>query len=172
MKRIRSAILLTSVALSLGVWQGVAAATTSTARTTPTNVTWTEEGPYDCVGPCATATYYFAWGMAHADSKDFGTMKGSMSGTVLDYNPVTNCLDQSENWVFTTQKGDDAIYLTTTSDTLCFTADPNVSIENGAFTITGGTGRFTGATGSGTFQLTVLTHPQKGSGTFTATITY
>jgi hypothetical protein len=99
-------------------------------------------------------------------------MRSSLAGTVLDYDPVTNCLDQSENWALTTQNGDSTIYFSTTSDTFCFTADPNVSIENGTFTITGGTGRFAAATGSGTFRLRVLTHPQKGSGTITATITY
>jgi len=163
------AAFVACAALTLGVWQDVAGATTSSRATTST-VTWTEKGPYACVGPCATATSYFAWGVVHPDSKPFSTMKDSLSGTVLDYNPVTNCLDQAENLAFT--KGNDTIYFSTTSDTLCFTADPNVSIETAAFAITGGTGRFAGATGSCTFNLNVLTHPQKGSGTFTMTITY
>jgi hypothetical protein len=59
-----------------------------------------------------------------------------------------------------------------TADAFCFTDDPNVSLETASFDITGGTGRFAAATGSGTFSVTALTHPQKGSGTLTAAITY
>ena len=163
-------IIAVSVALSLSVWQGVAGATTNTADKTASTVTWTEKGPYGCVGPCTTATHFFAYGTVHADSKTFGTMKDSLVGTVLDYNKVTNCLVQTENWAFTS--GKDTIYFTTTRDTLCFTADPNVSIENGTFKITGGTGRYKNSTGTGTFRLKVLTHPQTGSGKIAMKITY
>ena len=167
MKRIIT--IVTSVTLSLAVWQGVATATTSAARTTST-VTWAQSGPYACVGPCATATYYFASGTVR--SKNLGTMKDAASGTVLHYNAATKCLIQSEHWAFTTRNEKDTIYFSTTSDTYCFTADPNVSIEKGTFKITGGKGRFAKATGSGTFRLRVLGHPQTGAGTITMTITY
>ena len=94
---------------------------------------------------------------------------------MLSYDAVTNCLTQSKNFAFTTQNGGagkDTFYISTTSDTFCFTTDPNVSTETATFDITGGTGRFAGATGSGTFAVTSLAHPQKGSGTLTATMTY
>jgi len=157
------------VALSLSVGQGVARASTTI------NVSWTIHGPYSCVGPCATATQFMGNGIAHSPLKVLGTMTYSFVGAVLDYNPVTNCLDQSENWAFTLQnghEGKDTFDLSTTSDTFCFTDDPNVSIETATYDITGGTGRFSGATGAAFSELTILTHPQKGSGTFTATITY
>jgi len=166
---ILAATLVVCVALGLSAGQGVARASTTI------DVSWTIHGPYSCLGPCATATNFMGTGIGHSESKALGTMTYSFVGTVLDYDPVTNCLVQSENWAFTTQngsKGKDTIDLSTTSDAFCFTDDPNVSIETATYAITGGTGRFAGATGSGTFVLTVLTHPQKGSGTFTATITY
>jgi hypothetical protein len=167
---IRSALLIVCLALGLGVYAGVASASTTTITFTATT-----HGPYACLGPCSTATQFTANGIAQTDSKSLGTLTYSGTGTVLDYNPVTNCLDQAENFAFTTQNGHDGkdtFYLTMTTDTFCFTDDPNVSIETATFQITGGTGRFVGAAGSGTWTLTVLTHPQKGSGTLTATITY
>jgi hypothetical protein len=160
------ATLVVAVVLSLGVLQGVASASTTI------NTTMTERGSYSCLGPCATATYFTITGKLHADSKVLGTMAESGTGTVLDYNPVTNCLDNLENYAFTTQNGKDTIYLATTSDTYCFTPDPNVNIETATYTITGGTGRFAGATGSATSVITVLTHPQTGSGSFALNITY
>ena len=166
MKRRTLLVSCTALLLSFGVWQSGASAATSH------HVTWTVHGPYSCVGPCATATDFSVKGNAHADSKDLGEMRYTGAGTVLDYDPATNCLIQSETYAFTTQNGKDTINLQTISDTFCFTDDPNSSIETAAFTITGGTGRFAGATGSGTFQLGVLTHPQKGSGTFIADISY
>ena len=161
--------LAVCVALSLSVGQGVARASTTV------NVSWTIHGPYACVGPCATATSFMGNGIAHSDSKVLGTMTYSFVGEVLYYDLATNCLVQSEDWAFTTQnghEGKDTIDLSTTSDTFCFTDDPNVSIETATYDITGGTGRFSGATGAAFSELTILTHPQKGSGTFTATITY
>jgi hypothetical protein len=108
-------------------------------------------------------------------------MTYTFSGQVLDYNPETNCLDQTETWRFMTQqpppgrgmpaRAPDTITFQTTSDTYCFTDDPNVSIETATYVITGGTGRFTRATGTATSEQTVLTNPQTGSGTFTVNIT-
>jgi hypothetical protein len=99
-------------------------------------------------------------------------MTESGVGTVQTFDPVSNCLLQSENYVFTSQNGKDTIDLTTTSDTFCFTSNPNVSIETATYTITGGTGRFSAATGTGSSLETVLTHPQTGSGTFNLSLTY
>jgi len=161
-----SATLIAAAALCLGVFAGAANASTTI------NVSLTERGTYACLGPCATSAFYTIKGILHADSKALGTMTQSANGTVLDYNPVTNCLDSVENYAFTSQNGKDTIDLTTTTDAYCFTADPNVNIETGTLTITGGTGRFSAATGSGTFNLVVLTHPQTGSGTYNLTITY
>jgi len=96
-------------------------------------------------------------------------------GTVLDYNPDTNCLDQSEQWALTPLKGNpgrDAIFISTTTDTFCFTSDPNLSVETATLTVTGGTGPFVDATGSGASTEVVKTHPQTGSGTLSLTITF
>jgi len=142
------------------------------SASTSISLSATERGSYSCLGPCAVATYFNATGLAHSDA--FGTMTYVAQGVVLDYNPDTNCLDQSETWAFTAQNGHggrDTLVISTTSDTFCFTDDPNISLESASFVVTGGTGRFAGATGSGTFSETVLTHPQIGSGVLRATLT-
>jgi hypothetical protein len=144
----------------------------SVARaSTVAQLNFTFIGDYSCLGPCATATYFTADGIAQSGSKVFGTMTESLVGTVLAVNP-DGCLAQSENMAFTTQKGKNTIFLSTTSDTFCPTANPNISLESGTLTITGGTGIFSSATGAGTFMYTVLTHPQNATDTFNLTITY
>jgi hypothetical protein len=156
------------VALALALVAVAPAAASSTI-----SVSMSERGSYSCLGPCATATYFNVSGVAHTDA--FGTMTYVTQGTVLDYDPDTNCLDQSEVWALTAQNGHggkDTLWLTTTSDTFCFTADANVSNESATFAISGGTGRFANATGTGTLSETVLTHPQVGSGTLTLSITF
>ena len=167
---IASVTLIVCVAMSLGAWQG-------TAGASPTTIDFnaTFGGPYTCLGPCATATDFTLKGMANADSKSLGTMTYTGIVKVVDFDPVSNCAFQEETFAFTTQNGHDGkdtFFLSTTSDALCFTDDPNVAIETASFDITGGTGRFAGATGSGTFLVTALAHPQRGTGTITATITY
>ncbi|HYU87641.1 MAG TPA: hypothetical protein VEL52_02970 [Candidatus Bathyarchaeia archaeon] len=60
-------------------------------------------------------------------------------------------------------------------DTICSTATPNVFILIGSFTVTGGSGRFADASGSGTVQASItFTSPTTGtfSGAQTATISY
>ena len=165
-----SSALILCLTLSVGVSQSVAR-----ARSTTISFTAQERGSYACLGPCATATNFTFNEIVHTGSKALGTATLSAVGTVLDFNPATNCLDQSEQWALTTQSGNagkDSIFISTNTDTFCFTNDPNVSIETATFAITGGTGRFADATGSGSSTETVLTHPQTASGTITATITY
>jgi hypothetical protein len=157
--------LVVSVALNVGGLPTVARASTTVG------LSLTEKGDYSCVGPCATAPSFSVDGIAHSGSQSFGTMTLSAAGTVLSVNP-DGCLVQSENWAFTTQKGKNTIFLSTTSDTYCPTANPNMSLETATFTITGGTGLFSNATGAGTFMLTVLAHPQNFTGTLSGTITY
>jgi hypothetical protein len=63
----------------------------------------------------------------------------------------------------------------TVHDTICPTSAPNAFTLSGSFTITGGTGRFVGATGSGTVQASItFTSATTGtfSGTQTGTISY
>jgi hypothetical protein len=176
MKRFRVAVAALATALVVCVTPSFGSAPGSASPSRATiQFNATLKGSYACLGPCATATDFTANGIANADTNSLGTMTYSVVGSVLDYDPLTNCLDQSEDWLLTTKNGHDGkdtIYLTTISNTLCFTADPNVSLETGTLNITGGTGRFAGATGSGTFTDTPLGHPQKSSGTLTATITY
>jgi hypothetical protein len=160
-----SGALVVSLALIYGGLPGVAHASTTAGL----NVT--EKGDYSCAGSCATATSFGVDGIAHSGTGGFGTMKLSAQGTVLGVN-TDGCLVQSENWTFTTQQGKDTLFLSTTSDTFCPTANPNVSLETATFTITGGTGLFSDASGAGTFTLTVLTHPQNFTGTLSGTITY
>ena len=58
----------------------------------------------------------------------------------------------------------------TVHDTICPTSTPNAFQLTGSFIITGGTGRFSGATGSGTVQASV-TFTSATSGTFAGTQT-
>jgi hypothetical protein len=168
-RRRRSLVGLIIPALALAA--SLAAASPVAASTTA-SLSMTERGPYACLGPCESATYFNLHGLA--DSAAFGVMTYTGQGTVLGYDPDTNCLSQSENYAFTMLRGHsgDTLWLSTTSDTFCFTSDPNVSFETATFTVTGGTGRFSDATGGGSFSLRVLTHPQRGSGTITGSVTY
>jgi hypothetical protein len=159
--------LLVSLALIVGGLPSVAHANTVA------QLNLTLAGDYSCVGPCATAPNFSVDGIAYSGSKSFGTMKIALAGTVLGVDPINpQCLDQSENWALTTQKGKNAILLSTTADTICSTANPNILLENGTFTVTGDTGLFSTATGAGSLMWTVLVHPQNGRGTLSGTITY
>ncbi len=132
-----------------------------------------ERGPYGCVGPCASASYFYAHGVARSSTGALRWVRTSSVGQVLTYDPTTNCLAQKEHWALTLPNtGQDTIFMDTTRDTLCFTADPNVSYEHARFVITGGTGRFVNATGEGRIRLTVLTDPQVGHGRIVGEVTY
>jgi len=68
----------------------------------------------------------------------------------------------------------DSVYLTV-HDTICPTSTPGAFQLNGSFTVTGGTGRFVDASGSGTVSAAVtFTSATSGtfSGTQTGTISY
>jgi hypothetical protein len=110
-------------------------------------------------------------GIAHSHAKAFRTVRYSLAGLVLSVKP-DGCAVQSEIFALTTQNGKNTILLSTTEDTICPTANPNVLLETGTFTITSGTGLFSNATGTGSIKWTVLVHPQKGTGTISLTITY
>lgn len=126
---------------------------------------------YTCVGPCASATYCTDNGVARSGVTVFGY---AGAGTVLNLLK-DGCYAQTEHLALTQENGahnGDAIFLTTTSDPFCPTKNPNVSTEDGLFTITGGTGVFKGATGKGSWKLIALGQPQVGFGTLTASMTY
>ncbi len=79
----------------------------------------------------------------------------------------------TEQDTYTAANGD-SVFLTV-HDTICPTSTPNAFHLQGSFTVTGGTGRFTDASGSGTVQASVtFTSATSGtfSGTQTGTITY
>jgi hypothetical protein len=63
----------------------------------------------------------------------------------------------------------DSVFLTV-NDTICPTSTPGAFELNGSFTVTGGTGRFADASGSGTVQASV-TFTSATSGTFSGTQT-
>jgi len=162
------------VALALGtVAMAVALMAQPAAASTTVSLHIVEAGSYSCLGPCASATYFNVVG--RASSNIFRTMRYTTQGTVLSYDQNTNCLSQVETWQFTVRRPHhrpDHLFLTTTSDTFCFTSNPNVSHESATFVITGGSGRLRGATGQGSFAEDVLTTPQVGGGTMDATLTY
>src|SRR4051794_1385539 len=126
----------------------------------------TETASYQCIGDCATAAHFVAWGTA--TSTGLGDVDEALFGTVLGFNHDMTCLLQAETWVISTSVGD--LFLNTTSDTFCFTADPNVNIETGQLRITGGTGRFAHSKGGGSFVETVLGSPQTATGTITLNV--
>ena len=66
--------------------------------------------------------------------------------------------------------GKDTFLATTKGDKLCFNKDFSAGVETAAFALTGGTGKFKGASGSGHLRLNVLSSPQKGSGTIVGTL--
>jgi hypothetical protein len=162
------ATTIVGAALSLAVWLSAASAGGGTVI----NFTMSEHGTYSCLGPCATAADFTASGIANSDSKVLGTMADKTIGHVDSGPDANNCLTQTEEWSFTTQghKGQDSFVAHTVGDTFCFNADFSVATETADFVIDGGTGRFLNASGSGHFTLTVLSHPQTGSGTITGTL--
>jgi hypothetical protein len=79
----------------------------------------------------------------------------------------------TEQDTYTASNGDSV--LQTVHDTICPTNAPNAFTLTGSFTVTGGTGRFADASGSGTVQASItFTSATTGtfSGTQTGTITY
>lgn len=79
----------------------------------------------------------------------------------------------TESDTYTGANGDSVFQ--TVNDTICPTATPNAFILTGSFTITGGTGRFADASGSGTVQASIMfTSATTGTfaGTQTGTISY
>jgi len=125
---------------------------------------------YTCVGPCASATYFSAYGVARSGDTTFG-----WSGTGTGTGEQGNCQVSTINEALTAQGGPDngdAIYFSTKDDLYCPTSNPNVSKETATFTISGGTGAFKSASGEGSSTFTVLTSPQIGWGTLTASVSY
>lgn len=150
-------------AMSLGVLVVALAVYPGVARAKSTTILHLGlKGTYACKGSCPTATHFTARGSG-------GRFKFSLQGTVLKTS-AQGCLIQKETWTVTAGKKD-ALFLSTTSDTLCPTANSNMSSEAAAFSVTGGSGRFRGATGNGTFGFSVLVSPQVASGALTATVT-
>jgi hypothetical protein len=79
----------------------------------------------------------------------------------------------TEQDTYTGASGDSVFQ--TVHDTICPTTTPNAFTLTGSFTVTGGTGRFANASGSGTVQASITFTSATGgtfSGTQTGTITY
>jgi hypothetical protein len=126
---------------------------------------------YTCVGPCASATYFSDYAVARS-----GVMTFAWSGAGTETSVEKNgCSVSTIHEALTEQGGPDngdTIYLSTTKDLYCPTANANVSHETASFTIAGGTGAFKSATGEASYALTVLNSPQIGWGTLTVSVTY
>ncbi len=151
---------------SLGVGLSVAGASPTSA----VHFTISEHGPYACLGPCATAVDFVVNGTAN--SAALGTMTVLGIGHVDGKANAQNCLPQSERWGFTSKGhgGQDSFEFTTRGDKICFNKDFSKAVETADFTITGGTGKFKGASGSGHLKFNVLSSPQIGNGTITGTL--
>jgi hypothetical protein len=126
---------------------------------------------YNCVGPCAAATYFSGYGVARSGVATYGW---SETGAVTNVEK-NGCLFSGIHEALTAQSGPDngdAIYFSTTKDLECPTANTNVYTETTPLTVSGGTGAFKSATGEGSLALRVLNSPQIGWGTLTASVTY
>ena len=114
---------------------------------------------YDCVGPCAAATFFSGYGLARSGVT---TYRWSEAGAVTSVEE-DGCLVSSIHEALTAQSGPDngdAIYFSTTKDLECPTANPNVYTETAPLSVSGGTGAFKSATGEGLLALTVLNRPR------------
>jgi hypothetical protein len=152
-----------SATLFGALWQGAASASA------PVNVSWTIRGSYVCIQQCAETN---GKGTAHSSSNLLGAMTWINQGAGASGTPgCAGGFKVFEIWEFRAQNGKDALDLMTTNDDLCLTPDPNVFTETGTFVITGGTGRFSGAGGTGSLQIVDLGHPSTETGTFNASIT-
>jgi hypothetical protein len=109
-------------------------------------------------------------GTGHYDHLGFTTLRfPSMITGMAECGGFT----ATEHDAYTGSNGD-SVYQTV-HDTICPTSNPHVFQLTGTFIVTGGTGRFVDATGSGTVRASV-TYTSQTSGTFsgiqTGTITY
>jgi len=127
-----------------------------------------EHDSYACLGPCATAADFVVNGTARSPA--LGTLTVLGIGHVDGYADAQRCSTASERWGFTGSNGKDSLEATTKGDKICFNKDYSAAVETAKFTITGGTGKYEGASGSGHFKFSVLSSPQKGSGTITGSL--
>jgi len=101
--------------------------------------------------------------------------KTTLAGTAHGTGPAAckGGFTAKEQDTLTAANGDDVFI--SSIDVACPTSDPNTFQFTSSFTITGGTGRFTDASGSGTGQFSAVStsaHAGTLSGTLTGTITY
>jgi hypothetical protein len=78
------------------------------------------------------------------------------------FSPATNCVPDQARAVFTAASGD-RLFLTTNGSS-CQTG-PGTGVDTGRYVITGGTGRFTGASGSGAYTTNATYAANMQSGT-------
>jgi hypothetical protein len=109
-------------------------------------------------------------GTGHYDHLGFTTLRFP---STITGQAACGGFKATEQDTYTGANGDN-VFLTV-NDTICPTSTPSAFQLNGSFTVTGGTGRFADASGSGTVSASVtFTSATSGtfSGTQTGTITY
>ena len=102
-----------------------------------------------------------------------GFTKLRFPSTITGQAACSGGFTATEQDTYTAANGDSVFQ--TVHDTICPTTTPNAFTLTGSFTVTGGTGRFADALGSGTVQASItFTSATTGtfSGTQTGTITY
>lgn len=164
-RQIGAAVLVCALA-GLGVGLNSAGA----SATTTIHFTMSEHGPYACLGPCATAVDFVVNGTV--SSKALGPMTVLGVGHVTGKPNAHNCIPQAEHWGFTAKgdKGQDSIEAKTVGDKICFNKDFSAAVETAGLEITGGTGKYAHASGSGHLTFNVLSQPQKGGGTISGAL--
>ena len=150
-------VVIGAILMSLASWSTPAGAAQSTS-TLSVQVT----GTYTCQGNCASASTYYAKGTAGSYN---WTATAHLSGSA----DAQGCVNQSSTWTFTS--GQTTLSFATTSDRTCPSSNASVYEDKSALGITGGTGQFSGASGSGSGDLFEDTYKQTVNGNITLTVT-
>ncbi len=120
----------------------------------------------------SSATKATITGTGHLEHLGKTSFTGTATATEVR-PPCEGGLTATEHDTFTAANGDEVF--TSATDVACPTSNPSVVHVTASFTITGGTGRFADASGSGTVQVSaVFTSMTTGtlSSTSTGTISY
>jgi hypothetical protein len=145
-------------------------------------MTLTIKGTYTCTGSCATAVDFHATGTATGNGVSFNF---AADAHIVSYNAGTGCGDQESTWKLTstTSPADTLSYKTTSDNTCAATSmnglDPTCAgknassdyLDKSALAVTGGTGQYNGANGTGTGTVTENTGDQTVCGTVTLNVT-
>lgn len=146
---------------------GLIASVASAASAVPFQASFAETFSVYAGGPCpANAMCAAETGTGNATHMG----KSSESFTAVVSLPIsaTGCTPESSSGTLTAANGDEVFV--TASGTFCQTSVSSAT-DTGTFQVTGGTGRFVGATGGGAYDSTININATWSGGTSTSTYT-